>query len=144
MNKTWLSFFAQRITRYIERWAPALVIMILVYSFSDMPSQSVPRFEGIDTLIKKGAHFIGYALLNLAYLRGLGVKVNRSGLFALALSLLYALSDEYHQSFVPGRNSRMMDVGIDMMGAIFSLYSYRHWPQLRTWVHFPGKDRPQL
>jgi len=35
----------------------------------------------------------------------------------LCCVLLFALSDEFHQSFVPGRDARLIDVGIDLMGA---------------------------
>jgi VanZ family protein len=40
---------------------------------------------------------------------------------AWGLCILYAITDEYHQSFVPGRSPRGMDVGIDALGAVLGL-----------------------
>ena len=43
-----------------------------------------------------------------------------SALAALAIAVLYAVSDEFHQSFVEGRNGSPLDVGIDTVGAAIS------------------------
>jgi VanZ family protein len=39
---------------------------------------------------------------------------------ALGITLLYAISDEYHQTFVPGRNGTAVDVTVDMVGALLA------------------------
>jgi VanZ family protein len=39
----------------------------------------------------------------------------------VAISVVYALTDEVHQHFVPGRACRLLDVGIDTCGAIFGM-----------------------
>ena len=49
------------------------------------------------------------------------VKINFT-LFALLFALCYALSDEYHQKFVPGRHCKLMDIGFDFLGMFIS-----HW-----------------
>ena len=60
---------------------------------------------------------LGYYLLALAYLYGIGRQ--RPGAIWLAwfLAILFASSDEFHQSFVPGRGAGLTDVGIDALGA---------------------------
>jgi VanZ family protein len=68
------------------------------------------------------AHATGYALLALGYLHGLGGASRRVYLLAWLLAFLYAASDEFHQSFVPGRNGTMIDVGIDAFGAGMGLW----------------------
>jgi VanZ family protein len=40
---------------------------------------------------------------------------------AFVVSVLYAASDEYHQTFVPGRNGTPVDVGVDAVGALVAL-----------------------
>jgi VanZ family protein len=40
---------------------------------------------------------------------------------AFLVSVLYAASDEYHQTFVPGRSGRLVDVGVDTIGALVAL-----------------------
>ena len=59
---------------------------------------------------------LGYALLALAYLRTFDDDISKWKLIWL-LAILYAASDEFHQSFVAGRGATVMDVGIDSIGA---------------------------
>ncbi len=93
---------------WLQQWGPAFVLMIVIFGFSATPEVDLPNFGGMDTVVKKGAHMLGYALLTLAYLRGSsGTAVTRReiwkyALFSLCLAALYAMTDEYHQSFVPG------------------------------------------
>ena len=105
----------------ILRWLPAVTMMILIFIASGTPGDEVPTFEGIDFIIKKGGHMIGYAMLAIAcYLAAYGANRNRvrSSVLSLCLAVTYAASDEYHQSFIPGRSATVMDVGIDSAGAI--------------------------
>jgi VanZ family protein len=77
-----------------------------------------------DFIIKKTAHLIEYAilgLLNYRAFRGSGVVKKKALYFAFAISILYAASDELHQYFVPGRESRVRDVIIDAVGCCISL-----------------------
>lgn len=46
----------------------------------------------------------------------------KSFILAFLISLVYAVSDEYHQSLVPGREPRIRDVVIDSIGALFAVY----------------------
>ena len=108
----------------ILRWLPAVTMMILIFIASGTPGEEVPTFEGIDFIIKKGGHMIGYAMLAVAcYLAAYGTNWNRarSTVLSLCLAVTYAASDEYHQSFIPGRSATVMDVGIDSAGAILGV-----------------------
>ena len=60
-------------------------------------------------------------LSQLALQRGLCLKGWKWVAFSLGCVLLYALSDEFHQSFVPGRNPRLIDVSIDLLGAALGI-----------------------
>ena len=42
-------------------------------------------------------------------------------LAAIAGAILYGISDEFHQSFVPGRDASLFDVGVDMVGAVVAV-----------------------
>lgn len=68
---------------------------------------------------------LGYALLALSFAWGLGGKPKTAWL-ALLLAVLYAISDEFHQTFVPGRNGTPVDVAIDSLGASLGLL-FRIW-----------------
>lgn len=100
------------------RWLPALFVMAVLFFFSSLPSASLPDYGLWDRLVKKSGHMTGYALLLLAYWYGLGCHPRRGGL-AWLLALAYAFTDEFHQSFTPGRNASLTDVLLfDNLGAL--------------------------
>ena len=127
---------------WIRCWGPAIVIMAVIFLLSATPSRILPNFGVSDTLVKKGAHMLGYALLTLAYMRGMsglqagGKQSWKAAALSLILAALYAMSDEYHQSFVPGRNSRWTDVGIDAVGGTVGLILWSLLPSLRRATAF--------
>jgi hypothetical protein len=104
-----------------RRWAPAIFVMMVIFVASSTPGNDVLSFGVWDTILKKGAHIAGYALLAICYLHALNNtgKINRFvSLIAILLAGLYAATDEFHQSFTPGRNPSAGDVGIDALGAV--------------------------
>jgi VanZ family protein len=117
----------------LPRWLPALVMMLIIFLFSSQPSSDLPDFDWADAIIKKGGHVFGYAMLGLSYWYALRMQSGKRWL-AWLLSLLYALTDELHQSFVPGRRSSIWDVLIfDNLGALISMWLAsvpRKWPGL--------------
>jgi VanZ family protein len=103
------------------RWLPALVIMAVIFGFSNTPSTKLPSFGLFDFVVKKGGHMTGYGLLALAYWYGLRFEKRRWWLAPL-FAILYAITDEFHQSFVPGRHPSWVDVlGFDGGGALIAL-----------------------
>lgn len=103
------------------RWGPAIVIMLLIFMFSSIPSTGLPSFGDFDLLAKKGGHMLGYALLGLTFLHGLGWETPGAWWRAWLLAVLYAVTDEFHQSFVPGRGPWVVDILIDGVGAFLGL-----------------------
>lgn len=103
-------------------------MMLVIFLFSGQPGSEVPTFDWADRIIKKGGHMIGYGLLALSYWRAFDFKEEKRWI-AWLLAVLYAVMDETHQSFVPGRNSAIWDVIIfDNFGALIALwfiYYYR-------------------
>lgn len=110
-----------KLIKSILRWLPSIAVMAGIFGFSSIPSQEMPSFGLLDLVIKKGAHMLGYGLLALAFCYGLHLD-KRLWWLALFLAVLYAISDEYHQSFVPGRHPSWVDVLIfDGGGASLAL-----------------------
>ncbi|HKY83959.1 MAG TPA: VanZ family protein [Anaerolineales bacterium] len=105
------------------RWIPALGMMVAIFMLSSLTSEQIPFFGQYDLLIKKGAHATGYAMLGVAYYYALPGRLSPAYRAALSflMALLFALSDEFHQSFVYGRHSALRDVGIDSLGAALAL-----------------------
>lgn len=105
----------------IPLWLPATAIMLAIFAFSATPSKHLPNFNWADLFIKKGAHAFGYGLLALAYFYAFRLMPAKLKL-AWLLAFLYAISDEFHQSFVVGRHASWIDVVIDGTGAAIALF----------------------
>jgi VanZ family protein len=128
-----------KITSFLWRWGLALLMMAAIFGFSSVPSAEMPNFGLLDFIVKKGGHALGYGLLALSYLRGLkgdSKNVDSRWLFAAwVMATLYSATDEFHQSFVPGRHPVVTDVLIDSLGAAVTLIladRYYKRPAIRT------------
>lgn len=122
------------------RFIPALLIMAVIFFFSSqtgdestvLSDEVVSAAAGeenvgselLTVIVRKCAHLLEYAALGAALYFGLiGVGKDKGQLKRLLLSAafggLYAVSDELHQYFVPGRACMAMDMIIDTCGAAF-------------------------
>ena len=108
----------------VLRWLPAIAVMVVIFMLSSIPSDEVPNFGFFDSVVKNGGHFLGYALLGLAYNYALPRRLSQKAniVLVIVLALLYALSDEFHQSFVPGRSPSWSDIAVDGLGASTALF----------------------
>ena len=101
-------------------WLPALVVGIAILTVSSIPriSVPVPLFPGCDKL----AHFIEYLILGAAlrYWSGDGRKRFLAG------GIVFAVLDEFHQAFVPGRHASPWDVVADALGLVVGFVWSRH------------------
>lgn len=111
------------IKRTILRWLPAVAWMAVIFWLSAQPDLPRPASNLLNLVLRKGAHFSAYALLALLYLFALGDlrRVTGRAWLALGLAVLYAASDEYHQSWTPNRHPAATDVLIDTAGALTGL-----------------------
>jgi len=119
----------------LSRWFPALLVMAIIFIASSFPKSDIVDFAAWDLVVKKGGHVMGYALLAIAYVRGLAYPQRptaRQLLGALVLVGLYGLTDEYHQSFVTGRVASVWDVVIDLGGGLLGLAFSLRFPRLTT------------
>lgn len=95
-------------------------MMALIFMASGTAGSDLPKFGIWSFFVTKGGHLIGYALLGASYAHGLARHkvINRGTLLAaIVLAGLFAVTDEFHQSFTPGRTPSAVDVGIDTIGA---------------------------
>ena len=112
----------KNIIAQLRKWIPALVMMGVIFWFSSQPSTDLPNFDWADKIVKKGGHMLGYAILAWSYWYAFDMQSNQRWL-AWLLAIFYAVTDEIHQSYVPGRTSSMWDVLIfDNLGALISLW----------------------
>jgi VanZ family protein len=82
----------------------------------------------LHSLVRKGAHFFIYFVLGLLVMVALQSheKVGNKGLLVRAVLIcgLYAMSDEYHQTYIAGRSGQWSDVLIDTSGALLGCFKY--------------------
>ena len=110
--------------RYLKYWAPPLIYMGVIFAVSSMkqPPLPMPKFEWLT--IDKLYHFIEYAILGglvaRAFLKAKPSIVPSQLIWGLsaAISILYGASDEWHQTFVPGRFATLADWVADALGSI--------------------------
>lgn len=106
----------------VRKWLPAFLLMAIIFALSSRPSTELPFFGRWDVLLKKSAHALGYAGLALACWHGFDFRRDRRWA-AWLVAVAYSISDEYHQSFVPGRHASWMDVLLfDHSGVLLALW----------------------
>ena len=116
----------------ILKWLPSLFVMLVIFWFSAQPAPGLPNFDWADKVVKKGGHVIGYALLAWSYWHTLDYRKDKRWL-AWLFVILYAMTDEFHQSFVVGRHPSVWDVIVfDNLGALISLWAINRIKQKRS------------
>lgn len=127
----------------VALWMLIALFLAVIYSFSAEPAvessetsgrismriaewffrnPTAEQYHFFEVLVRKTAHMTEYAALMLA-ISHMFRQSNEPhpGLHALICVLFWAISDEFHQAFVPGRACMFTDVLIDLMGAGFSV-----------------------
>ena len=129
--------------RKLLAWLIVVLWMMLIFYFSQQPvsdsrdlssniteqliefAEKVTPLENVQEsqvhhLIRKNAHFIIYFFLGIFALMALkltNLKRSTSAVIALAVCMIYAVTDEFHQLFVDGRGGQLKDIFIDWAGA---------------------------
>jgi len=120
----------------LAEWIPVVVWGALIFTLSTsafsaantariidpmlrwlLPAITAASVEVCHTLIRKAAHFTEYGVLFWLLVRG---PMAQRPYLALMLCVVYALTDEGHQAFVPGRTASLYDIALDSTGALFS------------------------
>lgn len=115
-----------KVQTILPRWLPAIFMMAFIFYFSSRPGESLPDFHDLDYFVKKAGHVIGYSLLAISFWYALE-EIPRRFLVAWVLAVVFAASDEFHQSFVPGRGATIIDVLIfDGPGALAGLFFLKY------------------
>ena len=114
----------------LTRWLPLLLIMVMIYLFSMStdPYKNLPdMFKHIKNTLGLLGHFFEYSLLGIAAANAIIWKSSpnfKKFTIVFLAGLLYALSDEIHQLFVPGRAFELVDLLLDAIGILIGLLIY--------------------
>lgn len=93
-----------------------------------LDGKTIEQQETIETIIRKLAHFFLYALggiLILLHINLYKITDKRKVIISWIIGTTYAITDESHQIFVPGRSGEIRDVFIDSLGVIIGIIIIR-------------------
>ena len=90
------------------------------------PQISFAAIASVHAVVRKVGHFVEYAVLAALLWRALHTMLESARIIAIAeiaiaVSTLFAISDEFHQSFIASRTASADDVAVDICGALFAL-----------------------
>lgn len=131
-------------------WAAATLWMGFIFYLSHQPGSAsselssglmadlisfaevIIPFQGLDTgilhhLFRKSAHFFAYFILGILCFIAMNKSIHRPlkvGVWAFLICVFYAISDETHQLFIPGRSGEIRDVLIDSGGSFVGICFY--------------------
>ena len=121
-----------------------IIWMATVFAFSNQPAEKSSRTSGnitekvvkvitkdnkkitqtekdsIETIIRKCAHFVLYLIggvLVINFIITTRVEGKYVIIYTILFTFVYAITDEVHQIFVPGRSGEIRDILIDTVGA---------------------------
>jgi VanZ family protein len=104
-------------------WAPAFAWAALIFLASAQPDLVFVQDVTLDLVVRKLGHAAVFGILALLLWRAIATTTHarRPWAWALALAILYAISDEVHQGGVSGRHPSPVDVAIDAAGALIAV-----------------------
>ncbi|MBI4791272.1 MAG: VanZ family protein [Deltaproteobacteria bacterium] len=111
------------------RFLPMTAVMGLIFLLSHTPGDSLPpALPGLD----KVCHAIAYGTLAASCLYALHPVRGKTSFFRLGAAVvffcfLYGLTDEFHQSFIPGRSPSGLDIVADTAGAALVVFIRHRW-----------------
>lgn len=106
------------------RWLPAALWALLIFSLSSQSTLPSPKIVDFDKLMHFGAFAVQGALVALALTRPGERLSQRLAVVAAAIAALYGAADEFHQAFVPGRQSSGFDLVADVLGAAAGAWAW--------------------
>ena len=101
------------------RWLAVVLCMGVIFALSATPSLASPFEPFYDFVLRKLAHGAEYVVLTALLFRALRLHMARRDhalLMAILVAMMYAFSDEWHQTLVPGRDGSLRDVSVDALG----------------------------
>jgi VanZ family protein len=137
--------------KLVSKWLPVLLWATVIFLFSTehfaapqssrilgpllnwlFPGITPEQFASVQFVVRKLGHWFEYLILAVLLYRALhaesgGRSAVRPGVMTIAFALVWAITDEFHQSLVPSRTASIVDVIIDGFGALCGTF----WMYLR-------------
>jgi len=108
-------------------WLPVLVLSAAIFYFSSLPGEDLPFLFPFQDIV---FHLLSYCLLCYFFRRALkrstrNLLLIKSFILTVFFGIIFGISDEIHQGFVPGRNVSSADILVDGIGSFFGAVFYR-------------------
>ena len=114
-------------------WLLVAVWAGVIFALSATPNLRIAQAADLDFILRKSGHMAAFGILAVLIWRALALSaVRRAMVWSLLLTVAYAASDEFHQSFTSGRNASPVDVSIDSAGALIALVALVVWLHVRA------------
>ncbi len=97
------------------------IIDVFPYTKGLSEEIKIKMVEHGNPIIRKLAHFSIYALVGvwiMSFMSTFNIRLYKKWIISMLVGVTYAASDEFHQSFVPGRGPSIVDVAIDSLGVL--------------------------
>ena len=133
----------RKLKKLFKFWLPPFRWALVIFLFSSRPTVIVSEIYWPDFFFKKTIHLIEFGILFVLLYRALKETVRRDLLklasIAFFLTILYAVSDEYHQTLISGRTGTLRDIIIDGFGAGLAWLGIWKWlpkapRRLKNWA----------
>lgn len=111
------------------RFVPSIIIIIVIWYFSDKPGLKSDYTPIIDFFLRKTAHIVEYFLLYIALFWAFldnkiskisNIKFNLINNKTFCIGFISTLLDEWHQTWVTGREGKPLDIGFDLIGFVLA------------------------
>ena len=131
-----MNFFTRQRDHHLRilNWLLVVLWMLLIFSLSSRSSFPVDFTPTIYKVISSLFHVFLYAVLTWLLIRSLiasGLKPKRALFYSFLIVIIYGSSDEWHQSFIPGREMALDDWLIDAVSSLAIIYYYSWRQRLR-------------
>ena len=104
-------------------WLPVVVYAVLIFALSSIPQEEMPKNILYPDYLLHMLEYLPFGFLLFRALKRTTKSLVPRQLFLVGCGIvfLYALSDEFHQFFVAGRDASFVDVASDMIGAAIGM-----------------------
>ncbi len=112
--------------------APPIAWAALIFTLSSIPAEDLPPIDIINA--DKLAHMFVYAVLGFLAMRAFRISTSifRLPFVVMALCVIYGLTDEFHQQFIPGRVPSVYDFIADSLGSIIGTWAWILFEKRKT------------
>ena len=118
----------------ISSWVLVFLWSALIFYLSNIPYLRIEQLGFLDFVLRKIVHITEYAVLCILYIRAFKntTKLADTKVYLLSVifSIIYAITDEIHQSFVPGRSCNFFDLLFDTTGVLLGSVIYKKYKKI--------------